>query len=726
MHQDDSSSSVATESLGPTGPVKLEKFLLVSPGFFVIVAGIVSLTRSVDPYSICDASLMFLIGIGWVIGCRRMTHLEGQIADAGRENRRLEVLQVQAQGASRDVDGRLGSIVRNSPFMMGAVELDGDTVTEIYENAATERFFAKALAGSGNERVSRSVARAAIIHGWLKRYLECCWMKPPVSFEHEFTTEEGIRWLTVTVAQTGESSTGQLRFCYIAEDITDRKRTQKSLAQNQEQLAELLDTNPDPVFFLDGEWRVTYLNSQAIQTLGYGREILGRVFWDIYPELVGSAVWDQYSKAMTERVPVEFDVFHGSHDVRFQVRALPCQRGLAIFLRDVTSEREAREAFLDTEKEMRRRLAELEILYQRAPMCLAVFDTHLRFVRINETLAELNGVRIEATLGRTLGEVLPSSYDLIAPLLYRVIETGEPMRGQFANAKRRESETWRHCLTNAYPIKDDTGAIAGVSLVLLDTTAERQAELALRESEQRFRQLAEALPEIVWTADAAGNIDYCNSRWYAYTKCAGRDAVSEWSSFIHPADRGNWQESWARSIGAGEDCEIEYQFLRHDGVYRWFLCRAQAVCNSDGEVVRWFGTCTDIHHNKRIEHVLRRSNEDLKQFTAAATRDLQDHLRNVTSSCQLARQSRGQLAAGADNYLEIILETATPMNVLLQDLLSHSVVSGEQNRSVGPANLGLVTSGTEITAHHGGSDRLSADGSDTASPAKGEAFSVSV
>ncbi len=680
MHQDDSSSSVATEFPGQTG--KLERFLLISPAFFVFVAGVVFLSRSLNLYSISDASLMFLIGIGWVIGCRKIAQLEGQAADAGREQRRLKTLHMQAEAASRDTEGRLGSILRNSPFMLGSVEVDNEVLTYVYESAAAEQFFGKVLLAGGNQRSSLSAARTATIHSWLKRYQESCWIKTPVSFEQEYSTEEGTRWLTVTVAHTGQGSSGQFRYCYVAEDITDRKKTQKSLTQNQEQLAEILETNPDAVFVVDCDWRVTYLNSRAIQTLGYGRENLGRVFWDLFPELVGSAVWNQYSEAMIERIPVEFDVFHGPDDVRLQVRALPCRNGLAVFLRDVTSERQAVDILMDNERELRRRLAELESLYQTAPMCLAVFDTHLRFVRINETLAELAGVRIEATLGRTLGEILPSSYDLIAPLLSRVIQTGEPVDAQFANTRRGEGETWRHCLANAYPLKDAARTVVGVSLALLDATAERQAEQALRDSEQRFRQLAEALPEIVWTADATGKIDYCNSRWYAYTKCAGKDAVSEWNNFIHPADISKWQECWARSISAGEDCEIEYQFLRHDGVYRWFLCRAQAVCNSDGEVVKWFGTCTDIHRHKRIEQILRRSNDDLKQLTAAASQDLQEHLRKITLQCQLARQYRGQVAAEPDKYVETILEAATPMNVVLQDLLSYSVVNGEQHRTV--------------------------------------------
>lgn len=697
MHQENSSPSAVAESLGQTGAGKLERVLLASPGFFVIVAGIVFLTRSLDPYSICDASLMFLIGIGWIVGCRKIAQLEGQVAEAGRDKQQLQVLHVQTKEATRESAGKIGNILLNSPAMMGAVELDGERVIELYENTAGGQFFDKLLGANGNPEVGRSSVRSETIHGWLKRYHASCWIKTPVSFEEEYATQEGSRWMTVTVSQTSENGSGQQRFCYVAADITEKKNAQKALAQGNEQLTDILDHNPDTVFFLDTEWRVTYLNLNAIQTLGHGKEITGRVFWEIYPELVGGAVWNHYSLAMADRIPVEFDVFH-AEDVRYQVRVFPCRGGLAIFLRNVTPDRQVIDTFLDNERQLRRRLTEVEALYQKAPMGLAVFDKQLRFVRINDTLADLNGVRIEATLGRTLGEIIPYVHDQIAPLLQHVMETGESAHTQFAHPRRAAGEAWRYCLTNAYPVTDDIGTITGVSLMLLDTTAEQEAELAVRESEHRFRQLAEALPEIVWTADAEGNIDYCNARWYSYTQCAGKEALSQWCNFIHPADLGAWRDSWSKAISAGEACEIEYQSLRHDGVYRWFLCRAQAVYNSNRQVVKWFGTCTDIHQHKCMELVLRRSNDDLKQLTAAATNDLQEYLRNVTGFCQLAVQYRGQLAAEADNCLETIIEAAAPMNVLLQDLRSYAIVRPE-----------LEGSGNELASLRSGIERRPAD-----------------
>lgn len=565
--------------------------------------------------------------------------------------------------------------------------------------------------------MERSVARIETIRGWLKCYQETSWIKTPVSLEHEYIGEEGTQWLRVSIAQIGKNGSGPQRFCYFAEDATDKKKAHKALVQSNEQLGEILDTNMDTVLSVNREWRVSYVNARAMETLGYGREILGRILWDLHPSWVGTAAWTECSKAMTERTAVEFDVC-GGEGAQYQVRALPCRGGLVIFLRDVSSDREAINTLVGNERELRRRLAEHETLYQTAPMCLAVFDRHLRFVRINKTLAEVNGVRIEATLGRTLGEILPYYYEQIAPLLTFAMETGESVHAQFANARRGEGEAWRHCLTNAHPVRDEMGNIAGVSLMLLDTTAEQKAEQALRESEQRFRQLAEGLPEIVWTADADGNIDYCNGRWYAYTRCSGGNVASEWNNFIHPADLANWRESWERSTRSGEDCEIEYQFLRYDGIYRWFLCRAQAVSGNDGQILKWFGTCSDIHQQKETEQMLRYSNDGFKQLTAAASHDLQEHLHHVDRFCAHANQYQGRVGVEAERHLETIVKSATPLNLLLEDLRSFSTENGERRGRYGTDNLAFAPRLSEIAGHR------SAEDSDSIAPVKA-AFSIS-
>jgi light-regulated signal transduction histidine kinase (bacteriophytochrome) len=100
------------------------------------------------------------------------------------------------------------------------------------------------------------------------------------------------------------------------------------------------------------------------------------------------------------------------------------------------------------------------------------------------------------------------------------------------------------------------------------------------------------------------------------------------------------------------------------------LCRAQSIIDGNGEVVKWIGSCADIHEHKHLELGLQRSNQELKHLTAAATQDLQQHLRNVNGFCEMARQQGGHFALEADRCLEKLLEATTPIDLRLEHLLS--------------------------------------------------------
>ncbi len=155
---------------------------------------------------------------------------------------------------------------------------------------------------------------------------------------------------------------------------------------------------------------------------------------------------------------------------------------------------------------------------------------------------------------------------------------------------------------SAAPIRDAVGKMLGVVLIFRDVTEQRRAESALRESEQRFRQLADAMPQIVWTARPDGNIDYLNRRWTEFTglpQTVGNDA---WGQILHPDDARPANERWAASLATGAPFEMEMRLLdRRQQSYRWHLIRTVAVHDGAGTVARWFGTSTDIHEQKRAE-----------------------------------------------------------------------------------------------------------------------------
>ncbi|WP_395817682.1 PAS domain-containing protein [Archangium minus] len=155
------------------------------------------------------------------------------------------------------------------------------------------------------------------------------------------------------------------------------------------------------------------------------------------------------------------------------------------------------------------------------------------------------------------------------------------------------------------------------------------SEQRLDTEREQFRMLAEALPQIVWTARTDGIQDYLNRRWYEYTGMSFEDSKGEgWKQAFHPEDRPEADKRWSHSLATGEPYEAEYRCRRLDGVWRWFLGRAIPVHDAQGRIVRWFGTCTDIDDQKRTS--------DVHGFLAEAssllalTLDPEETVRNLT------------------------------------------------------------------------------------------------
>ena len=179
---------------------------------------------------------------------------------------------------------------------------------------------------------------------------------------------------------------------------------------------------------------------------------------------------------------------------------------------------------------------------------------------------------------------------------------------------------------NATPLCNDEGQPWGAVSAFVDITSRRNAEADLRTSEQRFRELADAMPQIVWTAGPDGVINYCNRRWFEITSNVHVPGAEEaWKTLIHPDDLALCRDRWARSVRSGEPHEIEYRFLHKNiGQYRWHLGRGLPVRDDSRKVVRWIGTSTDIDDLKRAEEALRQSESRLTLALDAAEMGIWD------------------------------------------------------------------------------------------------------
>jgi PAS domain S-box-containing protein len=169
-----------------------------------------------------------------------------------------------------------------------------------------------------------------------------------------------------------------------------------------------------------------------------------------------------------------------------------------------------------------------------------------------------------------------------------------------------------------------------------------QHQQALQESEERFRQLADAMPQLVWTAAPDGRVDYFNQRLNEF-KCIGQSAP-----VVHPEDLSRTMKVWQRGIKSGRDYEVEHRMQRSDGNFRWFLSRAVPIRNESGSVIRWYGTSTDVDDRKHAEQALRRSKDELEAKVHERTAELmllledleksRDDLRKLASELVLAEE----------------------------------------------------------------------------------------
>lgn len=201
---------------------------------------------------------------------------------------------------------------------------------------------------------------------------------------------------------------------------------------------------------------------------------------------------------------------------------------------------------------------------------------------------------------------------------------------------------------------DDVYYLQSVGNMLALAIQQNQTEQELRDSEEYLRLLAETIPQLVWITRPDGYHEFYNRRWYEFTGLSMTESEgSGWSTLLHPDDIDRSWKTWKHSLETGEPYEIEYRFKdRATGEYRWFLARALPVRDSNGEIIKWFGTCTDIHEQKRTLEELERSQ---KQFSALFSSsvigvlycDLKGKIYNANDAfLEMIGYSRNELEAG--------------------------------------------------------------------------------
>ena len=281
---------------------------------------------------------------------------------------------------------------------------------------------------------------------------------------------------------TGETG-GILVVCHDVTKIIVAGRERDALA---ERLQQVFDTTTDAIFSLDRDWRFTFLNRKARELLAPSGDVLGTVVWNSFPDAVyeGSPYQEHYHHAMAEKQASEFEAFYPEPlNLWFHVEARPAEAGIIVFFRDITQQKKDQKAFRQKQAETERQRAELEAVYNTAPIGLALFDpTDFRYLRMNTRQAEIMGLPVEKVIGTRVTDLAP-----IPGLqeLFEKVAAGEPVRNHLLEGElATEPGEHRYWTVNYYPVHNEHGEVEAISAASLEITQQKRAEAALVRSDK--------------------------------------------------------------------------------------------------------------------------------------------------------------------------------------------------------------------------------------------------
>jgi len=285
--------------------------------------------------------------------------------------------------------------------------------------------------------------------------------------------------------------------------------------------------------------------------------------------------------------------------------------GLAVWNRTLKKRILQRTAALGESEQRFRRLVEL------MPVAVYVCDTSGVIQTYNHRAVELWGR--EPKFGDT-AERYCGSLRLYSPdgkfvpheksKMAEALKTGVEVRDLEVVMERPDGSRIT-VLVNIAPLRKGDGELTGAMNCFQDITERKESENTLRQSERQLQLVIDKIPVMAWIVLADGSVDFLNQRWLEYTGLSLREAIKQPTSTVHPEDISRAIDKWNRHMAAGKSFEDEMRLRRADGEYRWFLVRTAPLFDERGNILKWYGTSTDIEDQKRAEEALRETQDAL-------------------------------------------------------------------------------------------------------------------
>ncbi|MFB2877448.1 PAS domain S-box protein [Floridanema aerugineum] len=442
----------------------------------------------------------------------------------------------------------------------------------------------------------------------------------------------------------------------LQQQIEETKKAEAALQISEQRFRAIFNQTFQFIGLMKSDGTLIEANETALKFGGLKREdAIDRPFWEARWWTISRETQERLKQAIQQAANNQFIRYEvevlGAKDtvitIDFSIKPICDESGQVVLLipegRDISERKQAEQT--------------LQSFFDTAPMMMGIVelidDRDILHIADNATTANFFGIQIEQMRNAT-ASVIGAPKEHIQQWIkhYREAErTQAPVRFEYTHVTQ-EGERWLSATVSlipaklssrsrfAYIVEDITdrklveAQIHQLNTELEQRVQERTAQLereidarelalkelqqteeALRHSEQQFRMVAETMPQIVWTALPDGAVDYYNQRW---TEFSGTPQTAGynwgWQPILHPEDEKRTVEAWKKAVQTGEFYECEHRLRRTDGEFRWFLSRSLPLCNSQGQIIKWFGTATDIHEQKQVQEALRQSEQ---RFRAA-------------------------------------------------------------------------------------------------------------
>lgn len=448
----------------------------------------------------------------------------------------------------------------------------------------------------------------------------------------------------------------------------DLARMRRTVEAERQKTFAILESSVDAFYALDAEFCFTYLNRHAEDYFDLRREaLLGRNIWEALPALRQSVYQTAYEQAVRERTPIKFEVYSAVSQRWVDVRAYPSADWLLVNFRDIT-ERKRHEMNLALLAEISQDLARLTTVGEIMEVCSTKLAAFLQLSAC--ILFEIDEVADEGITSHVwqraglpsyagkyrLGQFLAADFQrtMRAGESFVVCDTATDPRtaaeayaalkiGAFVAVPLLHDGQWRFLLVIYDTVardwrSDEIELLRELTVRIWMRLQRAQAEEKLRESEERFRYIADAAPVLIWMCDNSKKCTWFNKPWLTFTgRTLEQESGDGWSAGLHPTDLSNCLTVFHAACEARQPFSLEYRLRRHDGTYRWMLDNGIPRFAPDGSFLGYIGSCMDINEHKQMEQALREADVRKDEFLAMLAHELRNPLAPIRNAAQVLK-----------------------------------------------------------------------------------------